>query len=80
MITHRMLGDEIGVGVLENGNAGIMATDKAANTAFVIELSPQAWKAFLLNAPRLAGVGIPIVGRSGLIAVDGEGGGDASPA
>lgn len=69
-ITYRILPNEIGVGVLENGNAGIMCTDKAANTAVIIELDPPSWKAFLENAPRLVGVGIPIVGRAGLVIAD----------
>lgn len=74
MIQTRILPDQFSIGVMENGNAGLIASDTAANTQVVIELSPEAWKQLIQNAPRLKGVGIPIVGRAGLAVVGDVGG------
>lgn len=74
MIELRILPNEVGVGTNnETGNASITALDRQANILVSIELSPDAWKAFLEAAPRVRGVGIPISGRLPLIVPDGNG-------
>jgi len=65
MIHIRVLGDQVGVGTDEDtGNPQVTAVDHRSNILVAIEFTPDAWKAFLRNAPRLRGVGIPVAGRA----------------
>lgn len=76
MIQIRVLGDEIGIGITENGNAGISAIDKRANIIVQIEMTPEAWKRFIESAPRLKGVGIAVPsGNIHVVEYGGNGGG-----
>lgn len=74
MIEIRVLGDQVGIGTNnETGNAVVNAIDHKANTVVSIELTPEAWKAFVAAVPKLKGVGITIAGRVPSLVVPGNG-------
>lgn len=68
MIEILIRGNEVGAGISnDTGNAQITAIDRQANMLVSIEFTPEAWRQFLKQAPRIKGVGIPLAGRVPII-------------
>lgn len=62
--------DQIGFALTEEGNPAITAKDNGNGLLVTIEFTPESWKAFLRNAPRLRGVGIHAANRIEVAAAD----------
>jgi hypothetical protein len=66
-------GDEIGFGLLEDGNVGVTSVDRKGNMMVTVVFTPESWRAFLKNAGRLQGLGIHVPNRKvEVIPLDGQ--------